>query len=607
MERATFDSHYLEVLVRPRRGVTRETAEAHLQSIGERMQREHPRELKGSTLRLEPYMDAFVGGYRMRLTIVLGAVALVLLIGCGNVAHLMLARATARGREVAIRTALGAGRVQIVRQFAAEGVVLAALAAVGGLLFAAWAIRALVALSPPGVPRIEQTRLDFTVMSFALAIAVFSTVLAALAPTIRTIRRDMTSALKAGGRGVSGGRDRLRSTLIAGEVALTLVLLAGAGLLIRSAIETARVPLGFDPNGLLSARVSLPAGASRNDEQIRLAFQQMVDETSRIAGVESAALVSQAPLGPGGNSNGVVPEGRPPEVGSAIISKLRLVTSDYFRTARVTVLRGRQFDDRDRRGTLRVVIVSESLARQAFPNQDAVGKRIACCEAGQDGLPAWWTIVGVAQDVHSSGPGEAAGPEFYIAAAQAPTGSWDWVQRTVYLMARTSRNTSALAAPIRAAVASVTPDAPVFDVQPMRSRLASSIATERFNTFLLTLLSAVGLIFAAVGVYGVVAYSVGRRTQEVGVRMALGATRADVMTMVLRQAAQPVLIGVVFGLAASLAATRLLSEQLVGVTSTDPATFGSVIALLVAVALGASLVPARRASRLEPTVALRYE
>ncbi len=604
--KATHDEHYLTIYGRLKPGVTREQALGDVNRVALGIRKAFPKEAQDLSFQIVPMMQDLVGDYRTRLYVLLGAVGFVLLIACSNVANLLLARGASRVGEIAVRAALGAGRGRIFRQLFTEALVLAAVAAAAGLAIAQWGIRALVSASPPGVPRLEQTHLDGMVLLFALGTAVVSALLFGAAPALRAARADLQAVLKEGGRsaGMGGVRDRLRTTLIVGELALALLLLTGASLLIQSALALQRVPPGFDPQGVLSARLSLPAESYDTPERIQETFERLVQEAKTVPGVMSAAVTSQVPRGPGGNGNGLIPEGKTFEPGNVVMSRLRMITPGYFEAMRIPIVRGRGLTDQDRRGTLKVMVVSEALARAAFPNQDPIGKRISCCEPGPNDGPDYKTIVGVAGDVRSRGAGDAPSPEFYLPLAQLPPEAWNWIQRTMYIVVRVP-SIEASGEPLRAAVRRVAPDVPLFDMRSMEERLGASLATARFNTLLLTLLGTIGLILAAIGIYGVMAYFVSRRTQEIGVRMALGATRRDVVLLIVRQSARPLAIGVVAGVIASIALTSVLQTQLFGVTPRDPLTLFVVAVGLSCVALGASLIPAGRAAAIDPTQALR--
>jgi putative ABC transport system permease protein len=605
--RAMHDEHYLTVVARLKPGVTHGQAEAQLTSIADSLRKRFPRDNAELGFRILPFAEQFVGESRNRLLLLLGAVGLVLLIACGNVANLLLARGATRGREMAIRAALGAGRGRIVRQLLTESAVLAAVAGAAGLGLAAWSLRTLVAIAPDGVPRLEKTAIDGTVLAFTLGLTVLSSVVFGLAPALRAARTSTSGALKEGGRGQAGfgGRDWLRSTLIAAEVALAVLLLVGAGLLIRSGIELTRVRPGFDPSGVLTARVTLPADEYRDAARVVATFDRIAEDVSGLPGVSASAVATQVPLAPGGNGNGLIPEGKPFDLKYAVQARLRMVSPGFFKTMAIPMARGRAFDARDRRGAQKVMIVSQTLANALFPDQDPIGRGVACCEPGPDGKsPDYKVIVGVSADLRGRSLAAPPQPDFYLPIAQAPDAAWDWNQRTMYVVARTTGDPESLLPLLRRTLAAVDPDVPLFNVRTMEQRLVESMAAARFNTLMLTLLGAIGLVLSAIGIYGVIAYFVTARTPEIGVRMALGASRGAVIRLVLRQAMVPVALGLAAGLAASVAATRALSAQLVGVERGDPLTLLAVVLALLFTALLASFVPARRAAGVDPTQAL---
>jgi predicted permease len=605
--KAEHDEHYLQVYGRLAPGASPERASAELQEHAASLRASFPRDNPDLGFAVMTALEELVGDYPRRLYTLLGAVAFVLLIACGNVANLLLARGAARAGELAMRAALGAGRGRIVRQLLTESLVLALVSGALGLALAAWGIRVLIAWAPPGVPRLEQTTLDPVVLGFTLAVALTAAVLAGLAPAWRAAQVDVQSVLKEGGRGVGlgGVRDRLRTTLIVAELALALVLLVGAGLLIRSALTLQRVDTGFVPSGVMSARLSLPADAYADAAKVVHTFERIADSLAAVPGATAAAVTSQVPMGGGGNGNGLIPEGRPFEPAAAILSRLRIVSPGYIETMKIPLIRGRSITPADRRGAQKIMVISESLAQTAFPGEDPLGKRIACCEAGPDGKsPDYKVVVGVVRDVRWRGPGEAPSPEFYLPAAQVPPEAWDWIQRTMYVVVRTDMAPDAMTNPIRSAVAAIAPGVPTFNIRTMEQRLGESLATARFNTLLLALLGAIGLVLAAVGIYGVIAYFVSRRTQEIGVRMALGATRRDVLGLVLKQALRPIVVGIAAGTVISAFVMRVLSAQLFGVSARDPLTLAVVVAALTAIAFLATLLPAGRAASVDPTRAL---
>jgi predicted permease len=609
-QKVLHDEHYLLVHGRLRPGATREQAQQQLEAVAVRLRHDFPRDAGELHYVMTPFRDRFVGDYKTRLFVLLAAVGVVMLIACGNVANLLLARGAARAREIAVRSALGAGQWRIVRQLLTESLVLALAAAAAGLVLARWFIAAVVAWSPQGVPRLEQARIDPVALGVAAALALFSSVVCGLAPALRLSRTDVQTGLRDGGRGSTGGgfRDRVRAGLIVAEVALSLLLLFGAGLLIRSAIALQAVNPGFDPHGVLSARIALPQASYGDPVRIVDTFERLASEAAAAPGVTHAAVTSYAAMGPGGGTNGLLlDDGKAFDLKNLIPSRLRMITPGFFQTMRIPIVKGRGFDATDRRESQRVMIVSETLAARAFPGQDPIGKRIGCCEQTADKQPLWKVVVGVAGDVRSSGPATAPGPEFYLPLTQAPDDAWNWTQRVMYILARTDGDPAALTSPLRAIVRRIDAEVPLYDVRQMDQRLAGTLATARFNTLLLSLLGGVGLVLAATGIYGVIAYFVTQRTQEIGVRIALGASTADVVRLILGQALRPVAIGAAIGVVAALAASRAIASQLFGVSRADPLTIAAVVATLVGVALVASAVPARRAAAVDPTRALQSE
>jgi putative ABC transport system permease protein len=605
---AMHDEHFLTVLARLDPGATRARAEDEMRRLGRWLETTYPRDNSERTIAVSGLVEELVGDYRPRLYVLLGAVGFVLLIACANIANLLLARGAARSRETAIRAAIGAGRGQLVRHALAESLVLAGVGGLLGLLAGYWGVALLAAYGPEDVPRLSQARMDLPALGFALGLTLLSGLVFGLAPALRTAARPPHEALKEGGRTGSraGNRDRLRNALVVAEIALALVLLTGAGLLIRSAVALNGVDPGFEPRGVVAGRISLPAASYETPDAVTRTFQRIAERAATVPGVASAALVSAAPL-EDGNSNGLVPEGRPLEIESAINSLMRLVTPDYFTTMRIELVRGRAFTAHDRQGSPRVMVINETLAREAFPGQDAVGKRIACCEPGLDGAPAWKEVIGVARDVRALGLDEAPMPEFYLPMAQAPAAAWSWTDRTLTLVARTQGEAPALLTPLRRAVGEVDPSLPLYNIGTMEGRLTDSLAQSRFSTMLLTIFGVIALILAAIGVYGVISYGVAQRTQEIGIRMALGARHADVLGMVVRHGAALAGVGLGVGLAAALALSGLLSSLLFQVSPTDPPTFAAGLVVLSVVAVLAAALPAMRAARTDPMIALRSE
>ncbi len=598
---AEHDEHYLNVIGRLAPGTSLDQANAELRTVYAQVQARSPNDQQINQGIAEPLHRRMVGDYRQRLLVLLGAVVLVLLIACGNVANLLLARGGVRRKEIALRAAIGAGRGRIVRQLLTETVVLAATGAALGVGVAWLAVPALVAATPEGVPRLEQARLDGVALAFALGSAIFSALVAGLAPALRAARTDLHGTLNEGGRSGTAGHDRLRTLLVAAEVGLAIVLLVGAGLLIRSALHLQRVDPGFDPRGLLTARVTLPAAHYQGPERVVLAFEEIADALSATPGVESAGASTGVPMTPGDNGNGLLAEGKPPDTENFVNARLAIVTLNYPRTMRMPLRRGRLFSASDRRGGPRVAVVNEAAARALFPGEDPLGKRFACCD-GTPGQPGWRTIVGVVGNMRSRGPAQEARPEFFLPIAQAPDVAWTWIQRSMTVVARSrTGDASALIPAARAAVKRVDSTLPIYQVRSMEQRLQASVAQARFNTLLMLMLGAIGLVLSAIGVYGVIGYFVTHRQHEIGIRMALGAKGVDVVRLVLLQGMHPVAIGIALGLAAVYASSRLLAAYVHGVTTTDPLTFAAVVAVLTVVALVATLLPARRAVRVDPT------
>ena len=606
-ERLAFhDEHYLTVVGRLKRGMTVAGAQNEMTAISRRMSDEYPATNSANSSHVVPLGGAVIGTYRARLFVLLGAVGCVLLIACVNVANLLLARGATRWTELAIRAAVGAGRSRIVRQLLTEGLVLALVSSVVGVALAWVGVRVLVAAAPANIPRLASTRIDAWVLLFALGISVLSSVLFGLVPAFKTARWNLESTLRAGGRqSTATPRDRVRSALVAAEVAIALTLLVAAGLLIRSAIYLNHLSPGFDPEGLLSARVALrPAEYKAQTEEAEQTFTRILEAVRAAPGVQTVALTSQAPMGPGGGSNGIVPEGKTPDIKNAVDSRLRVVTPGYLSMMRIAIVSGRDIEPSDIRGGLRVSVVSAALAKALWPGQDAIGKRFACCEGKPDD-PRWKTVVGVAADVRSGGPTQEVRPEFYLPMTQIPAEAWSWVGRTMTVVARSGNGNGASLTPgIRAAVKTIDPSIPVYSVFTMDQSIARSMAEQRFHLMLLVTLSAVALLLAAAGIYSVISFVVALRTHEIGVRLALGASGRDVVRLLTRQGMRPVILGAAVGAVLSVWATRLLRGSVYGVQTSDPATIGAVIAVLLGVAALAILLPARRATRVDPTTAL---
>jgi predicted permease len=593
--KAMHDEHYLDVYGRLKPGVTIAQARADLDGIGRGLAQRFPRENGERSMAAISLMASFVGDYRERLFVLFGAVGLVLLIACGNVSNLLIARGTSRGRELALRSALGAGRGRLVRQLIAESLMLGLASAVAGVALAYALIRLLVANAPTGVPRLDQAHIDLTALAFAVLAALSAAVLSGLMPAWRSSKTDVTTGLKEAIRG-AGSRtstDFARGSLIAGEIALALMLLVGAGLLIRSAIEMQRRPAGFNANGVLSGRFSLAPLQYTSATALHQAARSVEEAVRAIPGVTATGLSTDVP-GYGGFYNGLIPEGEALESRNARDSRARFVTPGFFKAMELPIVKGHAFTDRDRAGAPLVMIVNQTLAEQLFPGKDPIGRRVTCCDAGPK------TIVGVAMDVRAMGPAQPVEPEFYLPLAQIQDLGWTWTRGHLFAVARTDGDAAALMRPMRTAVNSVNRAVPLFSVMTMDARMAQTTETERFHTYLLALLGAIGLVLASIGIYGVIACFAAQRTPEIGIRIALGASRASVIRLVVRQAARPVLAGLVAGTAGAALASRFLESQLVNVRATDASTYAAVTSALLVAALAAALVPARRAATQDP-------
>ena len=598
-ERENRSSHFLTVHARLRDELSLEQAAAQMPLLVKKRLAEWPDESPERTLQLTPVMEHYVGEYRERLMVLFGAVFMVLLIACGNVSNLVLARGSARARELAVRSALGAGQGRLVRQLFTESLVLAFVAAAVGTALAHWLVELLVTFSPPGVRRLDQARIDSATLAFAIAVAVVSSIVFGLVPAWRASRTDVNSTLKDAGRGAGSGqtRDYVRSTLIAAEVALALVLLVGAGLLIRTGLAVQHIPPGFEPRGVFTGRLLPPLVKYTGADAMTSLTRRVEERVVTIPGVDSVALANVVP-GVRAFNNGLLPEGRALSLDNVVQADGVMITPAYFKTMGIPIVKGRGFDANDRIGGPLVVILNRTAAEAMWPGEDALGKRLTSANP----LGAT-TVIGIAGDVRIGGPLAAAPPTFYVPMAQLDDEAWSWA-RTIFVAARTPGEAGTLGPSIRRAVSEVDPGIPLYSATTMEERMAATTQTARFNTLLLTMLGAAGLVLAAVGIYGVIGYFASQRTSEIGIRLALGATRTDVVRLLVRQAALPVIAGVVLGATGAAFASHAIASQLVNVTPTDPLTFTIVAAFLLLVGLAAAFIPARRAAALDPTRAL---
>jgi putative ABC transport system permease protein len=590
--------HSYRVIARLKPGMTLPQAERDLNIIETRIGAEH-RFVKGWGVELIPLKERLVGKSRPALLILLGAVGFVLLIACANVANLLLARAAARQKEFAIRAALGAGRFRVVRQLLTESVLLAVIGGIFGLLLAYWGVHALVALSPANLPRVEEIRIDRWVLFFTLGVSLATGAIFGLAPALQASKPDVNEALKDSGRGSTGGlgRNRLRSLLVVSEVALSLVLLISAGLMIRSFSRLREVNPGFNPDRILTMSISLPGKKYSELEKSVQFIDQLIQRVGNLPGIKSVGMINNLPLAGSGSSIAVKVEGLPePAPGEPIAAGHRQISPNYFKTLGTAFVKGRDFNEHDRTNSIPVAIINDSFVRKFMRGQEPIGQRL---NVG-DGGPGPVEIVGVVKDIRHNGLDTEAGAEMYFPYMQR---CWGFLT----LVVRTASNPSLMTSVVRKEVQLIDKDQPVHNVRTMDQLVTESVAQRRLSMMLLGIFASVALVLAAVGIYGVMSYSVSQRTHEMGIRMALGARRGDVLRLVVKQGMMLAVIGVAVGLAGALALTHLMSTLLFEIKPTDLPTYSGVSLLLTAVAVSACFLPARRATRVDPIIALRYE
>jgi putative ABC transport system permease protein len=591
-------AHYINVFGRLKPGVTAAQAKAELDVLATQLAQQYPDSNKGWGILMMPMQDYMVRDVKPVLWTLLGAVGCVLLIACANIANLLLARATARHREISIRAALGAGRGRLIRQLLTESVLLAICGGVAGILLARLGLDALLALAPPNLPRITEVRLDRGILIFSLALSILTGLIFGIAPALLAARADVNEALKQGTRGSTegGARGRLRSALVVIEVVFALMLLGGAGLLARSFMQLANVDPGFNPENATVLRLSLPQKKYALPEQQTAFANTLLERVKGLPGVQAAAITHSVPL-VGDSILGFNIEGRPALAPSDLPNtSYYSVTPEYFRAMGIRLVRGRIFTPQDDAKAPRVAIINETMARQHFPNEDPIGKRINITW----GPDTWREIVGIVGDIKQYGVDKATSAQSYEPFAQVPFSSLN-------VVVRTSGSPAALLGALRPTVYAVDKDQPIGSIRPLEEIMAESIARQRFAMTLLSVFSAVALVIAAVGIYGVMAYNVVQRTGEFGIRMALGAQQSDVMRLVLTQGGKLIGLGLLIGLAATLAASRAMGSMLFNTSAYDPLTLGTITILLAAVALVACFFPANRATKVNPIEALRSE
>lgn len=583
---------YLRVIGRARPGVGPEQIEADMRRVGTRLQSAFPESNERLTFNGTSLREIIVGDVRTPLLVLLGAVGFVLLVACANVANLLLARSSARQGELAVRAALGAGRGRLLRQLLTEAAVLSLVGGAVGLLIAYWGTRALVGAQPADIPRLDEIGVDGAVVLFTLGVALLTGLAFGAIPALRTTGGRLTSALREGGRGAGGAGHRLRAGLLVAEMALAVVLLTGAGLLVRSFIELTSVHPGFEPERGIALRITMQGDAYGEGQQIRNRVREVLERVRSLPGVTATAATTLLPLSGRGSLLNFSVEGAPPpppdvnaEIGVASI------TPEYFRAIGTELRRGRGFTDQDHADAPPVAVLNEAAVRRWFAGEDPIGKRVTVGSATPE-------IVGVVADMLQRDPGQPAEPELFRPYAQRTS-------RAVRMVVRAVGDPLAMAPAIRAEVRALDPNLPVMDVTPLGQLVSTSVARPRFYTLLLTLFAAVGLALAATGIFGVMSYSVTQRAREISIRMALGARRAVVLRMIVGRAMILAVLGASIGIAAALALGRVIQSQLFGVALLDPVTLGAVVLVLIASAAAASFLPARRAAGLDPASALR--
>jgi len=587
-------------LLRP--GISLRQAASEMETITARLRQQYPDSNNRRFNRVVTLHKHLVGETGSMLLLLFGAVGFVLLIACANVANLLLASAASRQKEMAIRTALGASRWRVMQQLLTESTIMALAGGALGLFLALWGVALMTKLLPQDFPRLAEINMDWRVLGFTVGASVLTGILFGLAPSLQLSRSDVQESLKESGRGASGSKrhNRLRNLLIVTEVALSVVLLAGAGLLFRSFLQLQSVNAGFTPQQVLTVRLTPSGPHYARDADYMSFYSQVMQRISALPGVQAVGAINTLPLGKGPTA-GIQVEGGPLLTRDQRPStNFRSVSSDYFRAMNIPVVQGRAFTERDTENAPRVMIVNQAMARRDFPNVNPVGKRINLGGNDPKGEPIWWEIVGVTADVRNLELREEASPEFCLSALQDTWTGMSVVVRTVV-------EPASLTPEIRRIVAEVDKSAPVSEVKTMEHIVDEAVTQPRFNLFLLGLFGGIALLLSAAGIYGVTAYAVTQRTHEFGIRMALGAQVGDVLKMILGQGMRLIAVGIVIGLLASFALTRLLKSLLFGVSVTDPLTFVAITLLLIFVALLACYIPARRATKVDPLIALRYE
>jgi predicted permease len=605
---ARTSTNFLRAIARLKPGVTSAQAEADLNSIAGRLRQQYPVANENKLgMTLTPLNEVVVGDYRHALWMLLGAVGFVLLIASINLASLSLARASTRHREMAIRTAHGATRWRLIRQMTTENLLLALSGGLIGLLLAWWGINFLLALSPAGMPRLSEVGLDARVLVFTLVVSLLSGLIFGILPAVTASRVDLNEELKSGGRGGNDGtaRNRVRSFLVVAEIAISLVLLLSAGLLIKSFSRLQEVRPGFESENLLAVRLSLPRTRYANRDALISFDDQLQPLLEALPGVSAVGAVSALPLSGTRASIEFTIEGRQSPQNEVWRSDYRIASNGYFRAMKIPLLRGREFSEQDNARTTPVAIVSETLARRFWPDGNPVGARLSIDDNNQGPRPV--EVVGVVGDVKHLSLEDEPTPHVYLPLRQLHEDGVVWMTNNQYWLIRSQVSPLSLTSAVQREIRKVDPDVPASNIKTMEQYLSDSVSPRRFNLWLLTVFAAAALVLATVGIYGVMSYSVAQRTREIGVRMALGAQRRDILRMVVGHGMLLAVMGLAAGLVGALALSRLMGGLLYQVSTTDPATYILLTFFLLLVTLAACLVPARRATKVDPMVALRYE
>jgi len=592
------------VIGRLKDGVSLQQAQTEIGAITERIKQTDPEKNAGFGASLQSLRETFAEDFTQLVLVLLIAVGFVLLIACANISNLLLARASARQKEMAIRLSLGATRWRIVRQLMTESVLLAVAGGLVGLLLAAWGKDWIVMLAPNELFRVKDLGLDTQVLGFTLAISLLTGFVFGFLPALHASQQNLSEALKESGASATGSRQRhrARGLLVVSEVALAMILLVGAGLMMKSLLMLRRSNPGFNPRNLLSMTISLPEAKYSDKTKQSAFFQRLLSEVSTLPGVQSAGVTNELPISSSDSITDFIIEGRPAKTSKTDFdaASRRAVNPDYFKTLGIRLLRGRAFTEHDTAQSPRVAIINETLVKRYFGSEDPIGKRLSFDE--ENGKRTWCEIVGIVSDVKHLGLREPTPSEMLVPYLQRP-------EETMSLAVRTAEGIEplSLTSAVRHAVQSVDRDQPVYSVETMEQRLANLRASERLIALLIGLFATLATLLSAVGIYGVISYSVAQRTREIGIRLALGAQHRDVLKLVLRQGLETALVGVGVGLLGALTLMQLMKDLLFGVSATDPLTFAAIAALLTGVALLACYIPARRATKVDPMVALRYE